>query len=149
MAATTFVEHPTPPVGTHTHPVYSENRCGHISLGDREPGERLRTAERPAEARAEARAEGATVVSFVGTLQTEMVYRQDSALHRGRGRRCTSTPQCSMITSGSPPTRDPPAPKRSRLRRSGKGLSMESGSGQTARRSSSSRIKAIAVVGRR
>ncbi len=80
MAATTCVEHPTPPVGTHTHPVYSENQCGHIILGDREPGERLRTAERPAEARGE----GAAVASFVGTPQPEMVYRKDPALHQGR-----------------------------------------------------------------
>jgi hypothetical protein len=83
-----------------------EDRCGHISLGECDLGEQLRTAERPAEAQAN----GTVVVSFEGTLQTETVYRQDSSLHRGRRGRCTKTPQCSMITSGSPPTRDPSAP---------------------------------------
>jgi hypothetical protein len=45
MAAPTFGGHAVPLVGTHTHPLYSEDRCGYVGPGDLEVGEGVRTAE--------------------------------------------------------------------------------------------------------
>jgi len=72
MAAATFVGHPTPLVGTHTHPVYSEDRCGYVGLGDLEVGERVRTAEGWATVEAMARWWGSATVH---NLEVEAQHR--------------------------------------------------------------------------
>ena len=72
MAAATFVGHTTPLVGTHTHPVYSEDRCGYVGLGELELGERVRTAEGWATVEAMARWWG---VATVHNLEVEAQHR--------------------------------------------------------------------------
>jgi hypothetical protein len=59
-------------VGTHTHPVYSEDRCGYVGLGDLEVGERVRTAEGWATVEAMARWWGSATVH---NLEVEAQHR--------------------------------------------------------------------------